>query len=279
MMNMQTANMILRQMEQTARPCASSLSDFTPPYKVGVDLGTSNIVITVLDNNNTPMAYALQSASVVRDGIVVEFLNAINILKALKLQLEERLETPLVQAATAIPPGILSGNSKVIKNVVEGAGFEVVAVIDEPEAAALTLGICDGAVIDMGGGTTGVSVVRGGKVAFSVDEPTGGTHMTLVVAGHLKIGFAEAEAYKVKAENYTQVFNLIHPVAEKMASITKSAVKNEDIKVLYLAGGTSCLRGIENVFEKYTRIPTRKPENPLLVTPIGIAMSIRSIGG
>ena len=48
--------------------------------------------------------------------------------------------------------------------MVEGAGFEVINVIDEPTAAASVLEITDGAVVDVGGGTTGISILKDGKV-------------------------------------------------------------------------------------------------------------------
>lgn len=49
------------------------------------------------------------------------------------------------------------------------------------------LGITDGAVVDVGGGTTGISILKDGKVIFTADEPTGGTHMTLVLAEALDV--------------------------------------------------------------------------------------------
>jgi ethanolamine utilization protein EutJ len=44
-------------------------------------------------------------------------------------------------------------------------------------------------------------------------------------------------------------------------------------------GGTSCLKGIEAIFKDYIGIPAFKPTHPLLVTPIGIAMSMPLSGG
>ncbi|MDQ9778243.1 ethanolamine utilization protein EutJ, partial [Acinetobacter baumannii] len=66
-------------------------------------------------------------------------------------ELEERLGTELINAATAIPPGILVKNAKGFVSVVEGAGFEVTNIVDEPTAAATVIGIKDGAVVDIGG--------------------------------------------------------------------------------------------------------------------------------
>lgn len=272
---MRRANDYLARMEATRTADVSSLGDLALPLKVGVDLGTSNIVVTVLDRNDEPVAFALRSARVVRDGIVVNFMEATKILEELKSELEGRLGIALEEAATAVPPGIMVGNVKVIANVVNAAGFTVTKVIDEPEAAALMLGIAKGAVVDIGGGTTGVSVIRDGAVAYSVDEPTGGTHMTLVVAGGAKLGFEEAESFKLDPANSQAVFAMIRPVIEKMAHITKASLR-ESVEALYLAGGASGLQGIDSVFENYTGIKSYKPDNPLLVTPIGIAMSIQA---
>lgn len=274
-MKMEHTNEYLEQMKATSKTEEIDLKSFHLPLKVGVDLGTSNIVVTVLDQENRPVAYELEEANVVRDGIVVQYLDAVRILEKLKLRLEHRLGMELSEAATAIPPGIMDGNTKVICNVVEGAGFEVVKVIDEPEAAAIMLGIEDGVVVDIGGGTTGVSLITDGRIQYSMDEATGGTHMTLVVAGAMNMEFPEAERYKKDSDHYRYVFPLLQPVIEKMAQITRTFMKNTDVPV-YLAGGTSCLEGIEQVFQKYLGIDTYKPLDPLLVTPIGIAMSIPS---
>ncbi|KAA8676571.1 ethanolamine utilization protein EutJ [Clostridium sp. HV4-5-A1G] len=241
--------------------------------KVGVDLGTSNIVITVLDENNRPVTGELYSANVVRDGIVVEYLNAVNILRKLKGKLEVVLDRKLEYAATAIPPGISSGNTKVIANVVEAADFIVTNIIDEPTAASNVLKIRDGAVVDVGGGTTGISVLKDGKVVHSADEPTGGHHLSLVVSGALHMDYEEAEKYKINEENYDEVFALVRPVIEKMADIVLKNIEGYDVSTIYLVGGTCCLKNIESIFKKYTGIETIKPYNPLLVTPMGIAMN------
>lgn len=139
----------------------------TQPYsgklKTGVDLGTANIVIAVTDSENHPVAGASAPSHVVKDGIVVDFIGAIRTVKELKAQLEAQLDVSLDTAATAIPPGIMSGNVRCISNVVEGAGFEVTNVVDEPTAAAAVLGITDGAVVDVGGGTTGISILKIGR--------------------------------------------------------------------------------------------------------------------
>ncbi len=56
-------------------------------------------------------------------------------------------------------------------------------------------------------------------MTFSADEPTGGTHMTLVLAGALNKPFSEAEEIKKAKENEADVFTFVRPVAEKMADM------------------------------------------------------------
>ena len=53
-------------------------------YFVGVDLGTANIVMCVVDKKGIPVGGESYSSSVVKDGIVVDFIGAINIVKKMK---------------------------------------------------------------------------------------------------------------------------------------------------------------------------------------------------
>ncbi len=247
---------------------------YTGELKVGVDLGTANIVIAVVDENNRPIAGATQSASVVRDGIVVDYLGASQIVRKLKGEVEGILGIDLTyaKAATAIPPGILAGNTKIISNVVDSADFVVTNVVDEPTAAATVLGIQNGAVVDVGGGTTGISILKDGEVIFTADEATGGTHMSLVLAGFHHISFEEAEELK-KNESQKKIFPIIKPVVQKMASIVNRFVVGYDVEVIYVVGGACVFDDFEKIFEDETGIKTIKPVEPLLVTPLGIAFN------
>ncbi len=249
--------------------------EFTGPLKTGVDLGTANIVLAVVDEENRPIAGATKDSKVVKDGIVVDYVGAIRAVRELKGELEEALGVSLDTAATAIPPGIIEGNVRCIANVVEGAGFEVTNVIDEPTAAAAMLGITDGAVVDVGGGTTGISILKDGEVIFTADEATGGTHMTLVLAGYYGISIAEAEALKKDTSKQNDVFPIIKPVVEKMASIVKRFLQGYDVEDVYVVGGACCFDDFEAVFEKTLGIRTIKTNDTLFVTPLGIALNAK----
>ena len=129
--------------------------------------------------------------------------------------------------------------------------------------------------MDIGGGTTGLAVIRDGKVVQTEDEPTGGTHLTLVLAGNYHIPFQEAEAIKQDYTRHKEILPVLKAVLEKISTIIRRYVKPEDTDTIYLCGGTCCLTGIEEIIQKETGIHTVKPANPFLVTPAGIAMNCK----
>lgn len=244
-------------------------------YYTGVDLGTACVVVAVLDENYKPVAGAYQYADVVRDGMVVDYIGAINIVRKMKQDLEEKLDAELIYAAAAIPPGTDSLDSGAIKNVVQAAGFELTNLLDEPTAANAVLKMQNGAVVDIGGGTTGISILKDGKVISVVDEPTGGTHFSLVISGAYKMDFAEADLYKRDEKNHKELLPVLKPVVEKVSSIISQYIKDYDVQEIALVGGTCRLIGIENIIQKQTGIFTHKPKNPMFVTPLGIALSCK----
>lgn len=246
---------------------------WTGALRTGVDLGTANIVLAVVDGEDRPVAGATYPSTVVRDGVVVDYMGAVRAVTRLKAQLEDQLGVGLEAAGCAIPPGIVSGSVKAIGNVVEAAGFRLTTTVDEPTAAASVLGITDGAVVDVGGGTTGISILRDGKVVFVDDEPTGGTHMTLVLAGFHGCGTHEAELMKRDPAQEHSVFPVVKPVVEKMAAIVKRCLARCPVDTVYVVGGACCFTEFETVFQKYLEVPVVKPAAPLLVTPLGIAMN------
>lgn len=270
-MDLKRVDDFMKRVEESETKTFTPVSD---KLKVGVDLGTAYIVLVVLDEENNPIACEKQAADVLRDGVVVDYSGALATVRKLKEKLEKRLNAELVNCAIAMPSGTES-SVKTHQYVAEGAGFEVTNILDEPSSANAIYQIQDGVIVDVGGGTTGLAVIKGGKVVETEDEPTGGTHLTLVLAGNYHIPFAEAEALKQDYSRHKEILPVLKAVVEKISTIIKRYVNPEEVDTIYLCGGTCCLTGIEDIIERETGITTIKPSNPFLVTPAGIAMNCK----
>ena len=116
---------------------------------------------------------------------------------------------------------------------------------------------------------------KDGKAVYIADEPTGGTHFSLVIAGAYRMSFEEAELFKRNKKNYNEVFGLLVPVIEKVASIIETHIKDYKIEEICLVGGTTCLDEIEKIIENKTGIKTTNPKNSMFVTPLGSALSCK----
>ena len=249
----------------------SSINGYRGPVHVGVDLGTAYTTLFVLDEAYRPLIGAYRFAEVVRDGLVVDFAGATQLLRELKQEVEGRLGFELTSAATTYPPGVPQVEVRATRYVVESAGLECTGVVDEPTAANAVLQVTNGAVVDIGGGTTGIAILKEGEVIYTADEPTGGTHFTLVLAGAQHLSFEEAEALKINPAMQPQLFPMVRPVMEKVATIIARHIAGYTVERLYLVGGTSAFQGIDEVIAAITGVRTFVPTNPLFVTPLGVA--------
>ena len=241
---------------------------------IGVDLGTAYLVLVVLDENYQPIAGEYQFAQVVRDGLVVDFIGAVDLLREMKTRVEQRIGRELTHAASGYPPGVPRAEVRAVANVVEAVEMKCTHLVDEPSAANAVLGLQNGAIVDVGGGTTGIAILQDGEVVYTADEPTGGTHFSLVVAGSLDIPFEAAEALKVNPAEQARLFPTLRPVMEKVGSIVNRHVERSgvDVDQLTLVGGTCAYQGMAEVIQDYTGIPTQVPEYPVFPTPVGFAM-------
>jgi ethanolamine utilization protein EutJ len=257
----------------------------TPPERysaggnlsLGIDLGTSDVVSMLVDADAMPVAVCLDWADVVRDGVVWDFFGAVEIVRAQLEKLRAGVGEALPErATTSFPPGT---DPRISVNVIEAAGLDVAGVIDEPSSVAALLRLDRAAVVDIGGGTTGIAVVERGRVAYSGDEPTGGHHVSLTLAGHRRISLDEAEALKRDEGNprrSEEVWPIVRPVFEKMASIVEAHLRGPArayaVDALYLSGGSSALPGVRELFaQSFDDMRVILPEHPLYLTPLAIA--------
>jgi ethanolamine utilization protein EutJ len=258
-----------RQLSEKAIP-----TPLTPEkkFRVGVDLGTAYLVLVVTDESGAPLAGEWQFAEVARDGLVVDYVGATDLLRGMKQRVEQRIGRELVHAASGYPPGVASAEVRSTAYVVEAAGMDCSGMIDEPSAANNVLRLQEGAIVDVGGGTTGIAVLQDTQVTYTADEPTGGTHFTLVIAGSLGISFEEAEALKTTPEEQPRLLPLVRPVMEKVASITERHIRGRDVNLITMVGGSSAFFGMAEVVQDYLGVPTRVVSHPVFVTPLGLAL-------
>jgi len=240
----------------------------------GVDLGTWKAIVVVVDEKGLPRAVSMRRAEVVRSGMILDYFGALGILQDMLEDLRSAAPLPLEKGATSFPPQTGTANVDTTAYILEGAGLEVLNVLDEPTAANRVLGLRDGGIVDVGGGTTGVAVLRDGEVVYTNDEATGGLHLSLVLAGHLNVSLEEADVLKSDPRRNGTLLPIVQPVIEKMASIV-----HEYLEVcgrtgpVWLVGGTTELAGFEEVFGRSLGLEVNQAPYAQGVTPLGIALS------
>lgn len=245
----------------------------TDDLSVGVDLGTATIVVAVLDRDGQPLAVSLRDAEVVRDGLVVDFIAAVDRLKEMIAEIESGLGINLLEAASGYPPGVPRAEVQAVAHVLVNAGLTCRRLIDEPSAANLVLGLQNGAIVDIGGGTTGVAIVQDEEVVYSTDEATGGTHFDLVISGGLGVGYQQARRMKEDPEQQERLFGMVRPVMEKVATIANRSIDGYRVPSISLVGGAACFHRFAEVVSEITGVPTTIAPHTQLVTPLGIALA------
>jgi ethanolamine utilization protein EutJ len=238
--------------------------------RVGVDLGTASCVLVVLDGER-PVWVGAQSSGALRDGVVVDFARATATVQRLREDAELALGVELHAAATAYPPYIPVADARACRFVCEGAGFAEVTLVDEVSAAQAALGVVDGVVVDVGGGSTGVGVFRDGALTRLDDRPGGGHHLDLVVAGALGIALEDAEPWK--RANPREALPILVPGLQRIAENVRALTTGGEDLPLHLAGGALMVAGAGDVLAAYLERSVVTYPHALLVTPLGIARS------
>lgn len=243
------------------------------PLRVGVDLGTANCVMVVLDEYDRPAWVDSHPSGALRDGVVVDFATATSTVALLKHRAEDALATVFNTAATAYPPCIPVQDARACAYVCEAAGFTDVALVDEVTAAQRTLEVDDGVVVDVGGGSTGVGVFRGGRLVELDDRAGGGHHLDLMLAGALGMSLDDAETHK--RERPGESLPILVPGFQRIAESVRAMTHGDEDLPLHLAGGALMLAGAGDVLAKYLERTVVSYPHALLITPIGIARSAR----
>ncbi len=243
----------------------------TQELRFGIDLGTATIVLCAMTADGEPLHWDCRQERAVRDGVVVDFEQAVRAVRDLAERAEVALGVRVESAATAHPPGVSRSDSRACRYVLEQAGIECRNLIDEVTAAQALLRVRDGAIVDVGGGSTGVGVFRNGEIVSLSDRPGGGHHLDLILAGALKISVDEAEDLK-RTEGAVHL-DVLTPGFERIAESVAQQCNGESPGELHLAGGACRIPGASGIVERYVGWKTVTYPHAELITPFGIALS------
>jgi ethanolamine utilization protein EutJ len=207
----------------------------------------------------------------VRDGVVVNFADAVTAVKQLKATATIALESEISSAATAYPPGVPQAEARACRYVLENAGITCRNLVDEVTAAQALLQLNDGAIVDVGGGSTGVGIVSNGVIIALDDEPGGGHHLDLILAGALGISIEEAEERKRRGEQ--DYSHILRPGVERIASSIVRQIGEHAVQSIHLVGGAVRVPHAASIVAGFSGIQTWAYPHSELATPFGIAMS------
>jgi molecular chaperone HscA len=177
-----------------------------------LDTGSENLVkVKLRDKSFTPIELSAE------------------ILKSLKLRVENLLDFPVSKAVITVPAYFNDAQRQATRDAGKLAGLEVLRIINEPTAASLAYGIGldkndfqKVAVYDLGGGTFDISVLDIQDGIFEVlatygDTFLGGDDMDKLIASHW------CSKYGFSASNI--------PVLRKLAENAKKHLSKEDLFV------------------------------------------------
>jgi len=122
------------------------------------------------------------------------------------------------------------------------------------------------ALIDMGAGVININVVKEGKSSFSRDIFMGGNKLSEEIQRHLKVSEEEAEILKRGGESdqidYEQLDKIVREISLTLAKeiqrsldLYAASSEKEEVKKIYLTGGTSQILGFKELINERVGIP------------------------
>lgn len=176
-----------------------------------------------------------------------------------------------------------------LKRCCETAGLRVIKTVFEPVAAAQALIVADSnrsctAVVDVGGGKTGIVVYRNGLLQRASVLPVGGDNVTNDIA--VGLGVSLREAAKLKKEHGLgrgggeRLAEIIHARAEEILELVKDEILSVCTpSLVVITGGTALLKGIDKVARTVLgrQVRVGAPEgakfnSPIYSTCVGLAL-------
>ncbi|MBV5347923.1 molecular chaperone DnaK, partial [bacterium] len=190
------------------------------------------------------------------------------ILGKLKSDAEAYLGEPVTQAVITVPAYFNDSQRQATKDAGRIAGLEVLRIINEPTASALTYGLDKKKnetilVFDLGGGTFDVSVLEVGEGVIEVKSTNGDTHLggddwDQQITNWAADEFKKDQGIDLRADK--QALQRLREAAEK-AKIELSTVMETEINLPYITADAS---GPKHLQVKLTRAKFEQMTGDLL---------------
>jgi len=180
------------------------------------------------------------------------------ILQKIKRDAEAFLGEPVAKAVITVPAYFNDAQRQATKDAGSIAGLEVVRIVNEPTAAALSYGLDKSGkdqtilVFDLGGGTLDVTIMKFGGGVFEVistsgDTKLGGTDMDNALIGYLTAEFKKESGIDISADKMALI--RLKEAAEK-AKIELSTVLETELNLPFITADAS---GPKHLTMKLTR--------------------------
>ena len=114
-------------------------------------------------------------------------------------------------------------------------------------------------VVDIGASVTNMAIIKGENIEFTREILLGGRYLTGQIEKSLNLSFEEAEQKKIKGDDEVLylfedfIFNIASEI-NKTINFYISTNPNETLGKIYLSGGTSLLRGLNEKIAEYTNL-------------------------
>lgn len=186
---------------------------------IGIDLGTSNILITVRGKGivlSEPSVVAMERKSEnilatgieakemlgrtpeqiiavrpMKDGVIADFTATQLMIKNLIAKICKRYNISKPRVIVGVPSGITEVEERAVEEAVSQTGAREVYLIEEPMAAAIGAGLdvvepTGNMIIDIGGGTTEIAVISLGGIVISNSIKVAGDELDEAIVNYIK---------------------------------------------------------------------------------------------
>jgi rod shape-determining protein MreB len=204
--------------------------------KIGIDLGTANIlvyvqgkgvvlnepsVVAISEDDNRLVAVGAEAREMIgrtpanvrairpmRDGVIADYLITEAMLRYV-INKVARVRFFRPDVMISVPSGVTSVEKRAVRDAALKAGARDAFLIEEPLAAAIGANVpisgpAGNMIIDIGGGTTEIAVIALGGIVVSESVRVGGTRFDEAIASYIRrkynlmIGERTAEEVKIR---------------------------------------------------------------------------------